>query len=249
MRKTAYILLAALTFAACESDTTGPSDSSNLLDEAAELAFSSTFITGDPGSKFVGFAFRFPDELKLTADQQAQIKALVDAFITATRADHEALAAILKQAHEAARAGKSKEEVHAILEQGRPIRERLQAAEAKLRADVLAVLTPAQRAWLESHQPRPCSTTPLTDAQKAEISGLIAAFEQANAADIAAIRTAFEQARTAHQNGASREQIKQILDAVRPAMERVRAAEAQLAAAINNVLTAEQRTCFRWKRG
>jgi Spy/CpxP family protein refolding chaperone len=249
MRKSAVILFTALAFAACDKEATGPSSDLAMLDDAAELAFSSSFVT-DPGSTFLAFVHRFPDELRLTADQQAKIKALVEAFLTATRADHESLAAILKQAHEAAQAGKSREEVRAILEQGLPIRERLQAAEAELRTDILAVLTPQQRAWLDAHQPRPCTAAQLTDVQKAEISGLVAAFELTNRADIEAIRAAFEQARAAHQNGASREEISAILEAVRPAMQRVRAAEAALAVAISNVLTAEQKAsgCYRFHR-
>jgi Spy/CpxP family protein refolding chaperone len=156
----------------------------------------------------------------------------------------------MHQAREAVQAGKSREEVRAILEQGIPIRQRLHAAETQLRSDILAVLTAEQRAWLEAHQPRPCTAAPLTDAQKAEISALVAAFEQANRADIEAIRAAFEQARTAHQNGASREEIHAILETVRPAMQRVRAAEVALAAAIAAVLTPEQRAsgCHRFRR-
>ena len=249
MRKTAFILLTVLAVGACSEDPTSPTDGFALLDDAAELSFSSSFVT-DPGSRFLAHLHRLPDNLKLTVAQEAQIKSLVEQFLAATRADHEALAAILKQAHEAARAGKSRDEVRAILEQGIPIRDRLQAAEAQLRTSVLAVLTPAQKAWLEAHQPRPCNAAPLGESQKAEISALISAFELANRADIDAIRAAFVEARTAHQNGASRDEIREILEAVRPAMQRVRAAEATLKIAILAVLTPEQRAsgCHRFGR-
>lgn len=250
MRKTALLLITALAAAACNNDVTSPTDSSALLDDAAELAFSSGLIAADPGDRFLALLHRLPESLKLSSGQEAQIKSVVEQFLGATKADHEALATILKQAHEAARSGKSRAEVSAILQQGIPIRERLQAAEQKLRRDLLAVLTPDQRAWLDAHQPRPCNGPALTDGQRAEISGLVAAFEQDNRADIEAIRAAFQQARAAHQSGASREEIKAILEAVQPAMRRVSAAEARLAVAILAVLTPEQRAsgCYRFGR-
>jgi Spy/CpxP family protein refolding chaperone len=82
----------------------------------------------------------------LTAEQTTRIRALQSAFLTATRADREALAKVLGDVLAARLAGKPSAEVLAILERATPIRERLAAAEAKLRADVDAVLTPEQRA-------------------------------------------------------------------------------------------------------
>ena len=239
MRKTTVILLAALALGACNKDAVSPSnDVSASLDDAANLAFSASFAA-DPSLNFLGAVNRLPDNLKLTAAQETQIKALMDAFVTATKADHDALAAIEKQAKDAAAAGKSKDDVRKLLEQGKPARDRLQAAEQKLHADIEAVLTADQKAWLQSHQPKRCGIT-LTDDQKNQISGLIAGYEQANKADLDAIKAAFDQARTAHQNGASKEDVQKILNSVKPNMERVRAAARTLEAAIAALLTPSQ---------
>jgi Spy/CpxP family protein refolding chaperone len=81
----------------------------------------------------------------LTDAQREQIAARTRAFEEATRADREALAPILREAEAARQAGRPAAEIQAILEPARPIRERLVAAERQLRAELLAVLTPAQR--------------------------------------------------------------------------------------------------------
>ena len=81
----------------------------------------------------------------------------------------------------------------------------------------------------------------LTDAQKAAIQALVAAFTVANATDLAAMKAAHVQARDAHKAGASREAIRAILDAVKPSAERVRTAAEALHTAIGNVLTAAQK--------
>ena len=65
-----------------------------------------------------------PDSLALTADQQASITALVDAFTTANQADLDSLSAIRSAAEAAHAAGASRDSVHAILESGEAIRER-----------------------------------------------------------------------------------------------------------------------------
>jgi Spy/CpxP family protein refolding chaperone len=82
----------------------------------------------------------------LTAEQAARVRALQEAHLAATRADRDALAKILADAMAARQAGKPASEVLAILEKAAPIRDRLAAAEAKLRADLDAVLTAEQRA-------------------------------------------------------------------------------------------------------
>jgi Spy/CpxP family protein refolding chaperone len=82
----------------------------------------------------------------LTAEQAARVRALQDAHLAATKADRDALARILADVLAARQAGKPAGEVLAILERASPIRDRLAAAEAKLRADVDAVLTAEQRA-------------------------------------------------------------------------------------------------------
>lgn len=246
MKKTGIFMLAALALGACGKDATSPSQALVGLDDVAEIAFAGSFVA-NPGDRLLPLVHRLPDDLKLTSAQETQIKALIAAFIESTRADHEALAAIMQQARAAAQAGASREEIHAILEQGLPIRQRLHAAETQLRADIYSVLTAEQKAWLAANQPGTCTASPLTEGQKTEIAALVAAFKQANQADLEAIRTAFEQARAAHRSGASAEEVRAILAPIAPALLRVRAAEIELAAAIAALLTPEQLACQRWR--
>lgn len=239
MRKTLLMLLAVLALGACSEQTTAPTDNAFMLVEAADLAYGATDLA-DPGRHFIGRLRLLPDNLKLSAAQETQIRALIAAFAAATKPDLEALAAIRRQAREAYAAGKSAEEIRAILAGGDAIRARLHEAERKLHADILAVLTPEQKAWLESQRPLPCRDLRLTDAQKTEITSLIAEFQSAHQADLELIKAVFEEARAAYLAGATRQEIAGILAKARPAMERVRLARAELAAAIRAVLTPEQ---------
>ncbi|MDA1080371.1 MAG: Spy/CpxP family protein refolding chaperone [Gemmatimonadetes bacterium] len=81
----------------------------------------------------------------------------------------------------------------------------------------------------------------LTVEQKAQITVLVTAFRAANTDDIAAMKAAHTAARTARQGGASRDDVKTILEGAKPAAERVRAAAAALRTAIQGVLTQAQR--------
>jgi Spy/CpxP family protein refolding chaperone len=242
MRSKALLLLSALTLAACSSDSTAPDPDLNPNDIAIG-AFGTAFTTTgayDADLYQLRLANGLPDELRLTDAQKAQIKALVDAYLAATKADREALTAIIREAVEAIMARKSRDAVRAILERGAPIRARLAAAEAALKAAIDAVLTPEQRAWLASHRPQQCDPSkfpPLTDAQKAQIRALENAFVESNKADLDAVKNAVEQARAAN----TREEALQILNGVRPAIERLEAARRQLRIAIENILTAEQK--------
>ena len=235
MKKTTALFLVVFGLAACGRDAASPSDPLATMDEAAHLILNSG-MAGD-GSKLVSQLNRLPQNLKLTSEQQARIRALTDAFAQATKADLEALAALKKQVRDASAAGTTKDQVKALLDQAKAISDRLAAAETKLRADILAVLTAEQRAWLDANQPVPCT---LTDAQRSQISALLAAYEQANEADLDAINAALAQAKAAQKSGATREQINAILDAVKPAMERIRVANGALQKAIQAVLTAGQ---------
>ena len=248
MRKAWFVLVAAIALAACSEDpTSAQDDSSFLLDEAAVLAYGGMDMA-KPGSRFITRLHTLPDSLKLNAAQQQQIRDLMVAFATATKADMEALRAIHQEARAAKAAGKNEAEIRAIFAKGDAIRARLHAAEAKLHTDLLAVLTPAQQAWLTSPQSRPCADPKLklTEAQKTQITALIAAFESANRADLDAVRKIHEEARAAHAAGATREQIKVILEKARAPMERLRAAAVALNAGIQAILTPEQRAsgCF-----
>ena len=243
MRKMLWTVAAVFALTACNETTTAPTDDSFLLDDAASLAFGAMDMA-DPGSRFIARLNSLPDSIKLSGAQQEQIRNLMSNYKAAVTADLQALAEIHKEARAAHAAGKTPEEIRAIIAKGDAIRARLHAAEAKLHADVLAVLTPAQIAWLNAPQSHPCRGVTLTEAQKTQITALIAAFQTANQADLDAIKAVFEEARAAHQAGATREQIAAILQKAKPAMERVRAAEAKLNADIRALLTPEQLACF-----
>jgi Spy/CpxP family protein refolding chaperone len=248
MRKVLFTLLAAVTLTGCNDQSVGPADDGTLLllDDAAVLAYGAMDMA-HPGSHYIARLHRLPDHLKLTAEQQSQIRALLQAFAETTKADREALAAIMQRARAAIHAGRSREEVRAILAEGDPIRRRLHEAEQNLHAQIAAVLTADQKAWLAANGPERCGEFALTEAQKTEITALISAFNQTNQADIETVRQAFEAARAAHQNGASPEAIRAILLAAAPAMQRLILAHAELETAIRAVLTPEQRAsgCYR----
>ena len=157
-------LVAAATFMyACAP--TEPSDLSQSLFDAinpTSLEFAST--SGLPAEPFnaAGAGARgddrrpgaaFPDSLKLTAAQTAQIRSLREAFYTANKADLDALHAIHVQVETARKARKTREEIRTILASGKAIADRLQPKFEALRASTAAVLTANQRAWIEARKP------------------------------------------------------------------------------------------------
>jgi Spy/CpxP family protein refolding chaperone len=249
MRRIATIAALTLAVAACSESPSNPSTELELVGQAADIVALGDRIAS-AGPRELAAIHRLPDNLKLTAAQEAAVKALVDAFVAATAADRQALMAIITQAHEAAKAGKSRAEVSAILATGDPIRARLNAAEVALGTAILGVLTAEQKAWLAANPgpgrgpvAPPTSCPPLTAAQQAQIASLLNAFQAANKADLEAIAAAERAASAARRNGASAADIQKILDAVKAARERVAAAHTTLEAAIANVLTAEQKAC------
>jgi Spy/CpxP family protein refolding chaperone len=246
------LCLGALAFVVACSDVTGPADELFVMDESAGLAYDAGGVSG-PGRLLSGL-HRLPANLKLSASQEASIKALLDQHEAATRADRAALAAINTRVQEARRAGKTRQEIQAILAEGTAIRARLEAAEAALQSAIEAVLTAEQKAWLNGHSLSRCNrqtAPPLTDAQKSEIQALIAAFETSHEADLDALKAALARARDAQRSGATREQLKAIMDGVNAARERVRTAQLELQKQIDAVLTAEQRAsgCYRGLAG
>jgi Spy/CpxP family protein refolding chaperone len=248
MRKSAVLLIAALVAASCSQDVTEPADTLSSLDAGAILAYDAAGLSG-PGRYLAGL-HRLPDNLKLSADQEAKIKALLVGFQETNKVDIEALAKINEEAKSAIRAGKSREEVAAIMARGDAIRARLDAAEKALQTAIEGVLTAEQKAWLDANQPKRCepgSAPALTDAQRTQIRALIAAYDQANKADLDAVQAALERARAAQKNGASKAEIQAILDSVKANMDRLRVAQVELAKAIDALLTAEQRAsaCFK----
>ena len=260
MRKLLLLALTAGALAACSREASAPAQT----DDIAALVGSDLAVLGSFGAEAwaagagpdaiggvgtAGWVLRaLPPDLKLTDAQVAQIRSLVEAFQQATRADREALAAVRRRADEARRAGATRAEVEQILAAGRPIAERIGTAEARLHQAVLAVLTERQRAWLASHSPRRCdaATIKLTDEQKSQISSLVSAFESANRADLDAVKAAMDAAAAAHRAGKSRDEIRAILDAARPARERLELARRALNQQIVALLTPEQKAsgCF-----
>jgi Spy/CpxP family protein refolding chaperone len=243
MRKFLAVWFTVFAIAACAEDTAAPTTDTLLLDDAAVLAFGAMDMA-DPGSHFIARLNSLPDSIKLASEQRTQIRALIANFINASRADMEALAAIHQEARAAREAGKTEAEIRAIFARGDEIRARLHAAEAKLHADIAALLTPAQRAWLANLPMRrqQCAdpTIRLTEAQHTQISALIAAFETTNRADLDAIKAVHEEARAALQAGASRERVAEILAQASAPMQRIRAAREALHAAIRALLTPAQ---------
>ncbi len=248
MRKKLPVALLAILVVACsESPSNLPSDS-NLVAEAADVVALGDRVAS-AGPRELAQVHRLPDNLKLTAAQEAAIKSLVDQFLVATAADRSALMAIITQAHEAIKAGKSRDEVRAILAQADPIRQRMNAAETALGTAILGVLSADQKAWLAANPPRGGGPTPrlscppLTATQQSQINGLLTAFHDANKADLTAIANAERAAAAARRSGASTADVQKILDAVKANRDRVAAAHAALEAAISNVLTPEQKGC------
>lgn len=245
MRRIALTAIATLAIAACSNDTTSPADDALIN---SFLLGSSTALTSAGGYDGDLYQDRLinalPDELKLTPEQQAKIKALVDAFQAATKADHDALTAILHDARDAIAAHKSRDEVKAILDKGIAIRNRLSAAEAALRSAIEQVLTPEQKAWLDAHRAARCDPSkfpPLTDAQKAQMRALEQAFQTANKADLDAVKAILEQAHAAAAAGKTPAEVQAIIATAKPAMARLDAARQALKAALEAVLTPEQK--------
>ena len=228
----------------------GSSNSADAIDLMPDFEVSAAAVVDGGG---VG-ASMLPDSLQLTADQKAQIEALHDAFRIATQADMDALRAIEAEARAARKADKSREEVRAILARAGPILDRLHIAFAKLQADILAIYTPAQRAWIIAHRPLLCGPDgppALTEAQVAAIRALRRDFVDRYKNDIEYIRVVHKDADEARANGQPKAVVEMILARAKDAMARVRAAERKLVNDILNLLTPDQRAkwCILRPRG
>ena len=144
------LLTAAAFIAACDNSATGPN-----AEEAALLRFdaqatldSASLVPRGPAYDNEGP----PDALKLTDAQKAAIKALHDAFQAAHKTQFDQLKAIHEQAAAAIKAGKTREEVRAILEKARRIMESMKADFEALRAAIANILTAEQKAWAAAHR-------------------------------------------------------------------------------------------------
>ncbi len=232
--------IAALAFAGCSNDTTAPTTTDLSLLDAGAFGSALTIVGGYDAELYQSrLGNALPDSLKLSADQQARIKALVEAFAAATKADRDSLASLLKDARNGANKRASAEALAKTLANAGGITARLAAAEAKLKTDIDAVLTADQRAWIAAHTPQKCDPrkfASLTDAQKAQIKALGQAFEQDNKADLQAVKAAYGQA-----EGKSKAEREAILATVAPAIARLDAARKTLTEKIAGVLTAEQK--------
>ena len=238
------VFAAALAFAACDQSTpVQPATSSTeVVDLIPDYAVSPAASVDAAG---IGAA-QLPDRLTLTVEQKAAIAALHDAFMKATAADVAALRAIEQEVKAAIAAHKSREEIRAIIEKAGPIRARLDAAFRKLQADIWAVYTPEQRAWIESHRPPPCGSDALklTDEQVKQIRALQDRFFESVKPDLEALRLLGEEARKAKADGKSREEIAAILARGAEAAKRVAEAERKLQEAILALLTPEQQRAW-----
>jgi len=169
----------------------------------------------------------------------------------ATAADIAALQAIEKEVKAAIRAGKPRDEIRAILAKADPIRARLDAAFKKLQADIWAVYTPEQRAWIEAHRVRDCKpgSLQLTDDQVKAIRDLEQQFYNAVKPDLELIRSIAEEAKKAREAGKTRDEVAAILARAVEPQRRVADAEHKLQAAILAVLTPDQRMLWACRRG
>jgi Spy/CpxP family protein refolding chaperone len=243
MRRLLLSCIAAVSLAACSSETTAPAD--DLAIDAGLFGTALTQAGGYDARLYQARLFNaLPEAIALSDDQKAKIRSFVEKSIAATKSDREALGDILKQARDAARAGKSQAEVRAILEQGEPLRRRLHDAEKELVANIGSVLTAEQKAWLSAHRPERCDASrfpPLTDAQKAQIQALENSFRENNKADLDAMRALTDEAREAIRAGKSREEIATILARGATIARRLAEARRDLREDILAVLTPEQR--------
>jgi len=227
----------------------GPSEPVQPVTATSEVVDLVPDYAVSPAARFdaagIGAA-QFPESLRLTVEQKAAIAALHDAFMKATAADVAALRAIEQEAKAAAAAGKTREEIRAIVARAVPIRERLDAAFKKLQADIWAIYTPEQRAWIESHRPRcDASALKLTEEQVKQIRVLQDQFLATVKSDLDLIRSIAEEARAAREAGKSRQEVAAILAKAAEPHRRVAEAEKKLQEAILALLTPEQQA--RWR--
>lgn len=249
MRRIALVFAAAM-LVGCSNESTSPADSSastDLITQFTNSALGDAFTSAggyDADLFELRLLHALPDSIRLSADQEAKIKALVDAYDAATKADRDALNAVLKQARDAVRAHKSPADVKTILDTGAPIVARLATAATNLKTAIDAVLTADQLAWLAAHAPKNCkrgSFPPLTDAQKIQMKAYETAFEAANKADLDAVRKAMDDVKAAIRAGKTAADVQAILDAVKPAIDRLATARKTLHDQLESVLTPEQK--------
>ncbi len=162
LRKTLIPMLAAtLALGACDEnpvEPTGPQadDYALLMFGEAGAALEGAMGPQDAARPFDGRSIlaRLPDSLALTDEQIAELEALRAEFRAEHQAQIDALRAIFEEARDAREAGASREEVRAILMEGRDIAMALRFPIWQLHEALRAVLTEEQRFWLDTHRPR-----------------------------------------------------------------------------------------------
>jgi Spy/CpxP family protein refolding chaperone len=241
----ALVTSAILALGACASDPAAPDESSlfaadDVVDLVPDFALSSAAAIDGAGMGGTGL----PDELQLTPEQKAEITALREAFHAAHQDEVAALRDLERQIRDLRRQRGGRAAILELLVQARGIIQGLEGDFAVLQEAVWAVYTDEQRAWIDAHRPkicRPGDRPRLTEEQIAQIRALHQAFQEAMADEIRAIKEAHQAARLAHQNGALREEIAAILAEVADEIAALREAERRLQAAIQDVLSDDQR--------
>jgi Spy/CpxP family protein refolding chaperone len=184
LRLTTAVLGAVALAAACDRGPTRPDNlisSFDAVDPVVATFSASQGLPGEPfgeqgrppfmgGMPFAGApgaaadghgpGAAFPDSIKITDAQKAQIEALITAFQTANKADLDAMKAAMDAAHAAMKAGKTHDEVKAILETAKAAADRVHAKAEALHTAIDNVLTASQRAWLAAHKPDHPPRTP-----------------------------------------------------------------------------------------
>ncbi|MBA3889787.1 MAG: Spy/CpxP family protein refolding chaperone [Gemmatimonadaceae bacterium] len=234
MRKLVAVLVLCVAAAGCGDGASPvePAPDQSVDQILAASGPAATEVAASIGPTIRGLG-RLPQHLRLTIAQQEALRALFTAHASAMQADRAALMALVEQL--AATNGGTRpapEQVRQLQQQAAAIVARIAAAGAALETEILALLTPAQRAWIEANTARRCDLRSLTPEQHARVKALRQAFEQSNAADIAHMARVMGEARAAHASGRPRAEIQAILARGAEAMRRLAAAQAELHVAI-----------------
>jgi len=241
-----------IALAACSNDSTSPTQlpvdnnpaaSTDGIDLIADMG--ATAAADIDGSGIGGSSL--PDSLKLTTEQKAKIDSLHEAFRASAKGDLQALEDIEKAARKAREEGKSKEVVDSILATANPIRARLTAAFLKLLADIKAVYTPAQLAWINAQQLPMCGPNGRPELSEAQIlarRALREAFIQATRADKELVKQIAREAKQAREAGKSETEVAAILAKADAPRSRINAAEDKLRQDLLNTLTPAQRSAW-----
>lgn len=167
----------------------------------------------------------FPERLALTQAQQVQIRALRYVFDQVTASEVSQIRSLIEQAAAATLAGRPAAEIEELLARIAVVAQRHVQATQRLAAEIDAILTPDQRQWLQEYQA--CLiTSVLTDEKLEQVTAIKSHFEEIYADDLAATEAALRQvaALTADATLTAQERqerIAEILDSVRPELERL----------------------------